>query len=316
MPKRFGIARGRSRWLVAAAAGLALALLGSIPIPMVVTARAELSAIGTQFVYAPSDGVVTEIAVRHGQSVRRGDVLMTIIDRDLDEKIEVLLGQRAVLLERAAELNSSLADPSQRRREDPARVEAEQQVIDQQRASIDRQVAMLTEQRRSLTLLSDRDGIVDGWQVERHLADRPVHVGQSLLSVIEPDKGWQVEAFIPQTRLDHVQRMAALTQAPNGDLASDQDPPSREYLTARLVLQSHPEQTFSATLVEIGPTITVHPDEGPVARARFAIAATDLPTLQTGAPARVAIDCGRHPVAYVAFQDFIRTVRGAIGMYL
>jgi len=292
-------------WLLLACV---LTAVAAIPVPMIVTARAELSAIGSQFLYAPSDGVVAEIFVRHGQPVSPGQELLTITDRVLEEKEEVLIGQRAVLVERSAELSSSLAGSSQRRREDQARLQSEQRVIDQQLASLDRQLAILMEQRERLTLRSDRAGVVDGWQIERSLRGRPVAAGQTLLSIIEPRLGWHVEAFVPQSRLDHVLRAARADSSPD-------DTDATLHLSANIVLRSHPEQSFAGKLVDIGPSLTVQADEGPVARTLFALPSAGLPPIQTGTPATVAIDCGKRPLAMVAFQDFIRTVRGAVSMY-
>ncbi len=300
-----GLRRKRSvRWVVLGITACILGVVAAVPVPLVVTARAELSAIGTQFLYAPSDGVVTEVFVQHGQTVQTGDVLLTITDRKLEDQIEILSGQRAVLVERTAELSGSLADSSLRRREDQTRLQGEQKVIAQQIASIDRQLALQYEQRERLTLRSQRNGIVDGWQLARTLQGRPVSVGQALLSVIEPSTGWQVEAFVPQDRLDHV----LATASDHEDLS--------QTLPATVVLDSHPQLCFEARLVSLGPAITVQADAGPAARALFALPPDGLPDLQTGSPAQISVDCGKRPLVYVAFQDFIRAFRATAGMYL
>lgn len=300
-----GLRRSRRvRWVVLGIVACILGVVAALPVPLVVTARAELSAIGTQFLYAPSNGVVTKVFVQHGQPVQTGDVLLTITDRELEDQIEVLSGQRAVLVERTAELSTSLADSSLRRREDQTRLQGEQKVVAQQITSIDRQLALLFEQRERLTLRSQRDGVVDGWQLGRTLQGRPVSAGQALLSVMDPTTGWQVEAYVPQNRLDHV--LAA---------ASDHDD-TTETLPANVVLDSYPQHAFKARLVDIGPAITVQADAGPAARVLFALPSDGLPDLQTGSPAQIAIDCGKRPLVYVAFQDLIRALRATTGMYL
>ncbi|QEG39446.1 HlyD family efflux transporter periplasmic adaptor subunit [Roseimaritima ulvae] len=294
----------RMRWLGILAAVCILGVVAVIPVPLVVTARAELAAIGTQFLYAPSDGVVTEVFVQHGQPVQSGDVLLTITDRDLEDQIEILSGQRAVLVERSAELSTSLTDGSLRRREDQTRLQGEKKVLAQQLASIDRQLALHYEQRERLTLRSQRDGVVDGWQLSRTLQGRPVSAGQALLSVIDPATGWQVQAYVPQNRLDHV--LAAAQHHDGGE----------EVLHANVILDSHPQHSYQARLVDLGPAITLQADVGPAARALFALPPEGLPELQTGSPAEIAIDCGKRPLLYVAFQDLIRSLRAHAGMYL
>lgn len=329
LPARGG--RGRSRRGMFALIVLAclVAIIACMPVPMKVTGRAELSAVGTQFLYAPAAGTISEVFVQHGQAVDVGDPLMQMVDRTLDEQAEVLLGQQAVLIERTAELSGQLMNGTSRRREDQTRSQSEQKVIAQQLDSLDRQLAMLAEQRERLTIRSDREGIVDGWRLKRNMEGRPVKAGEPLLAVIQPDQGWLVEAFIPQSRLDHF-----LTQVDSVSVVPSQDrevgiattdgelndlfsgDSERPTLKAQVVLQSHPQLAFTAQLVDVGPAIVQQADTGPVSRALFELSSEGLPAIQTGSPATVSIDCGRRPLAYVAFQDFIRTFRGAVGLYL
>ncbi|WP_153558340.1 HlyD family efflux transporter periplasmic adaptor subunit [Roseimaritima sediminicola] len=301
LPAAVASPRPRRKFMCLAIACV-IAIVAVFPVPLVVTAPAELSARQTQYVYAPADGVVRELLVRHGQSVAAGEPLLRIVDRELEDEIESLLGQRAVLVQRAAELSHTLADGTLRERTDRNRVQADQDVVHQQIAALDVQLQLHRQQRQRLTLRSTSPGIVDGWQLERTLSDRPVTAGQPLLSVIRPEAGWEVEAFVPQNRLDHVLRAQAA--------ASDSP------VSARLVLDAHPDAPLVAELTGIGPAITLQADAGPAARARFTLQTDQLPPVQTGSPATVAIPCGRRPLLYVAFQDLIRTVRAATAMYL
>lgn len=294
----------RSRRLVLAGV-LALVLLGLavIPVPVSVTSRCELTAANTQYLYAPSQGIVAEVYVDHGQQVSQGMPLVTIVDRTLEERLEVLAGQRAVLIERLAEVRMAITEQTLRKRDELTRLQAEQQVIEQQLTSLLRQQALLEQQVSRLTLRSDRDGVIDGWQLRRQLLDRPVVAGQVLFSVIQPEAGWQIEAFIPQNRLDLIPRPEAASAASSPVLA-------------KLVLTAFSDQRFDARLEEIGPALTLLADEGPVARARFRVVADNLPPIQTNAPGKLAIDCGKQPLWCVATRDLRRTLQGWKGLYL
>ncbi len=284
---------------------LALFLLGLavIPVPVSVTSRCELTAANTQYLYAPSQGIVAEVYVDHGQQVSQGMPLVTIVDRTLEERLEVLAGQRAVLIERLAEVRMSITEQTLRKRDELTRLQAEQQVIEQQLSSLLRQQALLSQQVSRLTLRSDRDGVIDGWQLRRQLLDRPVVAGQVLFSVIQPEAGWQIEAFIPQNRLDLIPRPGSASAASSPVLA-------------KLVLTAFSDQRFEARLEEIGPALTLLADEGPVARARFRVVADNLPPIQTNAPGKLAIDCGKQPLWCVATRDLRRTLQGWKGLYL
>ena len=294
----------RSKRLVYAGV-LALFLLGLavIPVPVSVTSRCELTAANTQYLYAPSQGIVAEVYVDHGQQVSQGMPLVTIVDRTLEERLEVLAGQRAVLIERLAEVRMSITEQTLRKRDELTRLQAEQQVIEQQLSSLLRQQALLSQQVSRLTLRSDRDGVIDGWQLRRQLLDRPVVAGQVLFSVIQPEAGWQIEAFIPQNRLDLIPRPGSASAASSPVLA-------------KLVLTAFSDQRFEARLEEIGPALTLLADEGPVARARFRVVADNLPPIQTNAPGKLAIDCGKQPLWCVATRDLRRTLQGWKGLYL
>lgn len=277
----------------------AVGLVAMVPTPLKVTARASLLPRAAQRVFAPRTGRIVEVAVRHGQVVQPGMLLVRMIDRGLDEEQERLVGRRAVLLEQIAESRETLADANTRPRDDRVQLAAKRQIFEEELRAVDRQLSIVRQQQAELDLRADRAGIVDGWQIEQTLPNRPVAAGHLLLQVIEPEAGWDVEAFVPQTRIEHV--LEALKTAPT---------------SARLVLEAHPDQPLDAKLLRVGPPQLRQADEGRVGRMLFELPAQDLPPVQTGTPGTVAIDCGKRPLGYVLFQDLIRTVRGALGMYL
>lgn len=296
-PASLGLHRtGRGRWIAAAAFAVVLIVGGLAPVPLVVRAKGEMRPLESSYIYAPRAGTVTEVLVEHGAAVRRGDLLVRMVDRGLEQDYDALLGRRAVLVQRAAELGSALVDHSQRgQRSDSQQLLADQRVIEQERLAVDQQLELLRKERQTLELHSDRDGVVDGWQLRRQWNGRPVGRGQMLLSVIDPAGPWEVEALIPQSRLDHV-------------LEASKPP-------ATVVLQAQPDAPLTAQLQHVGPAVVSASGDGSAGRALLRITSPSMPAVQTGAPADVAIDCGTRPLAYVAFQDLIRTVRGRWSMY-
>ncbi|MEX0824765.1 MAG: biotin/lipoyl-binding protein, partial [Pirellulaceae bacterium] len=299
----------RRQWLMAGFLAILVAVIACFPIPLIVHSEGELYAANTQAVYAPRDGVVTDVLVEHGQAVKADQVLLRMTDQRLEEQYESLVGERAVLLQRGAEIRGALLGQSTRHREESQRLQAEQRIVSEKMSAVDRQLALLDHERNRLTLRSDRDGVVDGWQIRRNLIERPVQRGDPLLNVIEPNGSWRVETRLPQNRVDLV--LAAIRAV---DARAAEGTTTARF--HRVALASAPDKLLLAEFEQMGPI--VHPDtnEGPVAKTSFLIAGQSLPDIQTGAPATVAIDCGYRPLLFVAFQDFIRTVTGKLRMYL
>lgn len=294
------------QWLMAGVLAILIAIIACFPVPLVVHCEGELYAANAQSVYAPRDGVVSEVLVEHGQAVQKDQILVRMVDQQLEQQHQSLVGERAVLLQRSGEIRGALVGQSNSHREESQRLQGEQRIVSQKIDAIDRQLALLEHERGRLTLKSDRDGVVDGWQIRRSLTERPVHRGDPLLSVIEPDGPWRVETRLAQNRIDLV--LAALR-------ATD----AKEETTAqyhRVALTSAPEKLLLAEFEQMGPVVDFENEEGPAAQTSFLIAGQTLPEIQTGAPATVAIDCGYRPLLFVAFQDFIRTFTGKLRMYL
>lgn len=312
-PSRYGVRVRFGRSLTAAAVAVGIVVLGALPVPMVVTAEARLEPRQVQILYAPRDAVVAEMWIEHGDQVQTGDALLRLVDSELDRSLNALLGRRAVLTERAAELRARLVSRTVNDADEAERLQTEQRVTSEELRSVAAELVVLEEERERLVLRSDRSGLVDAWQIRERLANRPVRRGQSLFRIVAPDGGWLIEADVPQNRLDHV-------------IASEQNGPTR----GEVVLTAFPDRAVSGQLEKIGPAAwmpgggqspaslaAATPSMGaePTGTVTFSVDPDDLPLLQAGAPAKIGIDCGYRPLAYVACQDLVRTVVGWLRLY-
>lgn len=280
--------------------GIAVVLffLAWLPVPMVVTAEARLEPRSVQTVYAPRDAVVADLETDHGSSVQPGDVLLRLLDRELDRSVSGLLGRRAVLSERSIELRAKLVSRERNDTDEVERLQTEQRVTDEELRSVDAELEVLREERQRLVLRSDREGIVDAWQVHERLENRPVRRGESLLRVVAPSGGWVIEADVPQNRLDHV--IAGSAESP---------------LRANVVLSAFPDHSLEGHVETVGPASRSQDRGEPIGTVLVSIDVRELPLLQAGAPASVGFHCGHRPLAYVACHDLVRMVLGAWRLY-
>ncbi len=302
--------RRHSFWkpvVISVAAMTLLVFAACFPIPLVVYSSASIRPANIQTLASPRDAVVQQIHVQHGQDVFRGEKLLTMVDPSLEEEITALVGRRAVLVQQRSRWTEALVDSSSHRLDRMEQVQGERSLVSEEIQSIDDQLAVLQRVKESLVIRADRNGIVDAWQIEQRLQSRPLRRGDPLLQVIEKDSPWVVDVRVPQSRIAHVQ---------NAD--------AEEKLLAHMSLEAKPDESFPASLVQIGPAVVFDQDALPSTavllrlseEASRMIASKQATSHQSGAPARVIFHCGKTPAAYLLFQDVIRSVRGNLALYL
>jgi multidrug efflux pump subunit AcrA (membrane-fusion protein) len=295
----------RRRAVMAALGTLGL-LAALFPLPLVVDAPATIRPTQVRTFAAPRDCDVDEIHVRHGQPVRRGDKLLTLVDPALEEQLTDLKSRRAVKVQQQAHWTAALVD-SASGRQDRRQLEDQQSLIAEEIRAIDDQLAMLQRVRDSLVIRADRDGIIDGWQMEHSLQSRPLRRGDVLLRVVAEGSPWMIEALVPQSRIAHLQ-----------------DAETEQRLSARAALESDPYRSFDTALQQIGPVVAAG-QEATASTAVLLLASESMSAMlasrhgtghASGSPARVLFRCGSAPAAYLLLQDVIRSLRSSAMLYL
>ncbi|TWT49216.1 hypothetical protein Pla22_44080 [Rubripirellula amarantea] len=289
-----------------------------IPIPKTVDVPATLRPSSMLRLTATRDAIVDQVHVEHGQSVQRGDLLLSLVDPSLEQKMTELVGRRAVLVQRHASLTESIVDGSSRDFDQIEKVQGQRGVVEEEIASVDQQMRLLSELRGSLQLRSDRDGIIDAWQVQERLANRPVHRGEPLLQVVSQPTKWLVDARVPQNRI--------ATLRTTGE---------NEQLLASVTLHDQPERILPALLEHFGPVLAAdHSRSMPNAQTAFGerdlVSVTlslSMPQdedeahhspldLRNEAPAQVVFHCGKSTLGDFLFGDLYRSVVRRVRLHL
>jgi multidrug efflux pump subunit AcrA (membrane-fusion protein) len=294
----------RLAW-VAAAIVLLVALFALVPAPLNVTALGELQPSVRREVFARADGIVDEVLVDSGDTVRAGQVLATLRSAELDFELSRLEGEMRTAQSRLAALRSArLADlpGTSEALERFNQLAAEEERIKSDLAGYEHQLALLRSRQADLQMVSPLDGVVLTWDPRALLTARPVERGQALLRVAQLDGPWELELGLQSRRSGHVFAAQAGAQEP---------------LAVTFVVATNPEQSHPATLVRVAQATTTDEQSSATVLATAAIdpAATQqlradvAEPLRPGATVRAKIYCGTRSLGYVWLHELYQTLR-------
>jgi multidrug efflux pump subunit AcrA (membrane-fusion protein) len=319
--------RGRALPKTMLAAGLlasGIFALATVPTDFEVAARGKLQPAERREIFAPQDGLVARVPVEHGQLVESGAVLAELTSTDLDLQLAALLGRQTTNQQRLTALSRALLDnkggAARLAPADENRLTGEMLQLQQEAQNIEREVALVREKQRQLTIVAPQRGQVVTWKVRDLLLQRPVVRGQGLLTLANPDGPWELELYLPERRLSHVQRAAkvedTLRVLSEGNGARSVSTTDRLGLDVSFILSSNPGQTFSGRVVEIEQVAEVRGDEGNTVLVRVAVDKQQLPPLHDQTTVTAKLNCGRTSIGYAWFCDLIEAVHAKVLFWL
>jgi multidrug resistance efflux pump len=194
-----GLQRKWRRWLSGQSAGtpwwrrrktwLALAVLAVLlfPVRLTVLAPGELAPLDPASVRSPLDGVIERFAVQPNQKVRRGDLLFTYDEAELQARAAVAAQSLATAeaeYRQAAQLVLTDAKAG-------GKLAALQGRIEERRA----EAGYLSSLAGRASVVAPRDGIVL-LDDSSELTGRPVQTGERILRIADPE-AVEVEAWLP-----------------------------------------------------------------------------------------------------------------------
>lgn len=300
---------GKSRWLIEArqlpkTVSIGSAVLVALLAMFIVPYKFNLSSEGLlqpamrRDVFAPLDGTVENILVKHGDKVKQGQLLAELRNTDLEVAMEDVLGQRAAAQEQLISLDRAIYDEGKRMAIDERnRIAGQRSEIKQKIASLDHQLKLYRAKRELLKVVSPVAGEITTWDVEQTLKFRPVRQGQVLLDVANTSGDWELELQMPEDKA--------------GYLADAQ----REFgqdLKVTYRLATDPGVDHEGTVREVHLSAEVHGDEGNTVLVRVAIDKNDLDYLRPGADVMAKIHCGRRSLGYVWFHDVINFIHSRV----
>jgi multidrug efflux pump subunit AcrA (membrane-fusion protein) len=292
-----------NRWwrvlLALVVAVLLLAVLLLIRIELTIEARGELQPLTRRNIFAPCDGDVRELHVTHDQAVEAGQLLAELRSAKLDLEFRRVQGEMDAARERLRAIESARV-LGQRGDDDPRRsgqLSATQEELKHLLASYQQQLDILLGQREALQLRSPIEGRVLTWDIEQRLRSRPVRRGESLLRVADVQGPWILELEVPDHEIGQVLDARRNRQAP---------------LRVSYILETRPDITFYGELREIAGVSQSLDEEPAAVIVRVDLERRNLPDPRPGASVVARLHCGRRPVGYVWFRQFIEFVQSRL----
>jgi len=287
---------GKTAAALVTLAAVAIAL-ATVPADFRIEAHGELQPSRRRDVFAPSDGVVSELEVAHADRVEADQVLLVMRRPELDLEFKRVWGELQTARKQLAAVE---AERLQNRRETAderhqyGRLTAQEEELREQIASFEKQYEIVEAQQAELTVRSPIDGEVLTWDLKRLLEARPVNRGQVLMTVADLAGPWGLEVRVPDDRAAHV---------------LDAQREIGEALDVSLVLAADPGRKLQGTIDRLAIRTEVSDTEDAFVLATVRIRRDDLPERIPGGSVVAKIHCGRRPVGYVWFHDLWEAIQ-------
>lgn len=274
---------------------ITLVLMIAIPWDFDMKAKGELKPIVSRDVFALVPGQIVELFVDNGSTVKAGDVLCVLKNEDLNNQLTEVRGKYDTTKSQLDAARTTKIDPSAKM-SDLEKSELEGRILQlrTQVESLELQVAAVEEKVEHLKVKAPIDGKVITWDVRKQLENRPLEVGQVLMTIAKEDQGFELELYMRQTRIGHVNdwRQEVKSKDPNADL------------NVQYILLSDPSRTHTGKVIDIDETSQSHEQEGHVVRVRVRPDSQDeLKGVRSGTTVKADVNCGKAPVGWVLFHE-------------
>ena len=320
---------GRSRALVAArnlpktvaasiAIGGAIAAMCLVPWEFNMIADGKVLPETRQNVFAELDGMIDEVRVEHGSTVKKGDVVAIQRSNQLDAEMAQLESELAKIDEQIRTVKKRRAmlqdDRSGAREVDLAEVTGELATLREELQGVQIRRKLLEEKREGLKIVAPIDGRVTTWRVVERIEGRPVSRGQKLMEIADPSGRWEAEIYLPEAKMGHV----------NEQLQTLRKVDRKAKLQLTFILATHPDSTqrIVGQIEDVHTSAEVHGEDGNTVRMRVSFDQAQLAEklgvtnpseeLKVGADLKAKIHCGSRAIGYVWFHDLFEFVQSRI----
>jgi len=279
-----------------------LVALFFIPMDFSIEVQGQLVPAVERNVFAPSDGYVEEIFVKHGQHVEKDALLMQLRSNEFNLQRTEIVGQ---LQTAQAELDAILVKRSQGMRRDPRNenrtpesfenLSADELKLTKQIENLIQRRDLLQKREDELKLRSPINGQILDWEVEQILAARPVSRGELLMKVADVDGPWVLDLELPDKRTYHVVQAQKAAHDP---------------LSVRFQLVNEPGKTYRGELASAASIVDLDDQaDEPFVPLEATIDKDEIPHLRHGLSVVGRVECGQRSVAYVWTYQLVETVR-------
>lgn len=344
---RFLEGKGKLKALAATVAvAAAIAALCFIPWDYRVEGTGRLMPVDQKDVFAPWDGEIVEVAIKGGEKVEAGSVLLKLRS---DELTQQRLAAQNTLSEKQATLHSLHGEAEEAKKQgskiDELRLDGKIKSTEMEILGAQKQLKALEGRVQKLTVLAPRAGTIATFEVERQLLNRPVKRGELLLEIKDETGPWWLQLEVPEHRMGHLLKaVQAKEDAIVADLIQSKPADGKQLrelldrhraakgvqemtveehqkldelflaankqLEVEFQLATNVETLYEGTLREI--ETRSNPSSGKdkaIVHVRADIDKSKLPSVRIGAEVRAKINCGQRSLGYVLFGDVVEFVQ-------
>ncbi len=289
-----------------AAAAMIAVTLAALPSPLKLRATGIIQPAERTRLYCEIPGIVRRIHTDDGQMVAKGAPLLELSSPDLDLEWERVQGELRESQESLATLRNHL---NSNRALDEATVRSfrkERAALEARCNSLESQRNLLELKRQQLHIISPIDGRVVTWDIRRRLSQRPIEVGQHLLTIAQDQGKWELELRVPDHLTGYLRSAIA-----NGEHGHE--------VPVEFVLASNPSETHRGRVRRIASVNTLTDDDGCVLFAYVDIDDTTrdwLSSVRPGTEVIAHLHAGNRCLGTALFFEFFDWIQRTRFRYL
>ena len=247
--------------------------------------------------FAADDGVVSELLIDHGQTIRAAAPLVVIRKPQLDLELSRVAGEIRTAEKKLAAVQAERlenAPPGAASRRGAHQLTADEEELKEQVKGLREQREIIERERADLVVRSPIDGAALTWNLKKLLEARPVERGQAMLTVGDLDGPWVLELHVPDHRAGHV--LQAREELQPG-------------LEVSFALASEPGAVYRGRIIDVAMATELDEAATPTLLVTVGIDRNEVAGLRPGATVIAQIDCGRRAVGYVWLHDLFEFVQ-------
>jgi len=258
-----------------------------------IEAYGELVPTQRNYMFAPEDGIITELNVEDGSPVLETDILCTLTNEELNVQQETIAGELAETNARLTAIDA-LRTGNRAEAAETRLLSAEQAELDERVRSLEKQWTILSERIALLEITSRIPGNVYGDRLRQLLYQRPVARGQYLFEIANPAGGWQLELRVPESDVRYV-------------LTASQQTEQQPDVT--FSLKTSPEVVRETWLLSLGASTDVDTNGELSTLAIATVNGDELNSERPGTGVVARIHCGKRSIGFVWFRQVIEFVQ-------
>lgn len=246
-------------------------------------------------VFAPMNGVISHLYLPEDpdEFVKKNTLLARLTNEELNAQIDSIEGSFKETKEQLSAITKSLRRDEDLKRSEEVRLVSEKETMELRLHNLLQQRNIKRKQLKNLDIYSPADGQVVTWQYKEKLMQRPVKVGDNIMTVINPDGPWELELEMPEKKMGHL--LDAKEKVTD--------------LQVTFVIASDPKTKYYGKVAKIGRKSEVRSDQGNTVLVRVEFEKSEVPKdfLLEGTRVTARVHCGTRSIGYVMFHEVIET---------